>query len=749
MSQVQYPVAELTISGCVVDTGCVPLPSAYVELLELPERKMVVSGVSDDDGRFKLTCKSNNEMQLVAKYMGFRTTTIYLKNLNYNLEIGYVLLKDTTLLMNDVQITSKGEIEKPDRRIIFPSAELCETSSDALDMLSRMSLPEFNPILVKSFGISEDVLTAEIRINGRTASLYQVKSLKASDVIRVEYIYASGGSNHKNTIVNMITRQSTQWNAGADMAIAYPWASNQINLHGQFTNPNGQWGINYSLQQERYDNKEQEGSYTFMLTPEEVVQQQVTGKSGKQTFEEHQLELNGHYSFSENSEINVKIGNKFYDMPWEDDYRKVSMPLGISYNSFTHTERKTTKPHANLVYSIKMPGEQKIQVEFTGYYEYITGETQYSEMQYIGLQQPFAFDYNYTKKQFLVGGSVHYTKTWSKAAFSAGGRYAQRRALLDYNRYVTASVEQRLTQTELFIRYRKAWEKVSGDADLIGLRQYLRADRSGRSHYSIAPLCNVNYMFAPRWSLRYYFTSQVELPEIEQNNSVILPVDRWRGIRGTDNLSPARHYEHAIQLKWTLQRWNMQVGIKHRISRNPLGEYTRTLLQDNRTILCYQIENGHKKYEFTPSISMIYQLVPDYLHLKLNYDYHYTQTHGSGYTCTLFDSRWSATVYGTAGAWSYGLHWGNPRRQLLGELITEQSDNNKVYVGYRYKALNIGLDWQHPFENEGVSKVQTRLGSAENSKNKWRVKELGNRICLSLSWNIGKQIKGAALGITK
>lgn len=749
VSQVQYPIAELIISGCVVDTACVPLASAYVELLELPEKKMVASGVSDDEGRFKLMCKSNTEMQLVAKYMGFRTTTIYLKNLSYNLEMGYVLLKDTTLLMNDVQITPKGEIEKPDRRIIFPSVELCEKSSDGLDLLSRMSLPGFDPILVKSFGISEDVLTAEIRINGRTASLYQVKSLKASDVIRVEYIYASAGSNHKNTIVNMITRQSTQWNAGADMAIAYPWSSNRIDLHGQFTNQNGQWGINYSLQQEYYDKKEQEGTYKFSFAPEEVVQQQIIGEAGKQTFEEHKLELNGHYSFSENSEINVKIGNRFYYMPWEEEYCKVSMPQGISYNSFTHTELKTNNPHANLTYSIKIPGGQEIQAGFIGHYEHKTGKQKYSETQHIDLQQPFSFDYNYTKKQIQVGGSIHYTKKWSKAAFTTGGRYVQRRASLDYNRYVTASVEQRLTQAELFLRYRKTWEKVSGNVNLTGLRQYLHADHCGSVYYSIAPLCNVNYMFSPQWSLRYYFTSQVELPEIEQNTNIILPIDRWRGIRGADNLSPARHYEHAVQLKWTSQRWNLQVGMKHRISRDPLGEYTRALSHNNSTILCYQIENGHKRYEFTPSISMTYQLVPDYLHLKLNYDYHYTQTHGGGYTCTLFDNRWSTTVYGTAGVWSYGLYWGNPRRQLLGELITEQADNNKIYVGYRYKALNVGLDWQHPFRNGGVSKVQTRTGAAENSKNKWRVKELGNRICLSVSWNIGKQIKGIDSGITK
>lgn len=110
--------------------------------------------------------------------------------------------------LHEVVVNSIPVIEKSDRKLIFPTAGQRRLSTDAADLLNRLQIPSltFNRIQ-NTVGLA-DGGRLSVRLNGRAASVDDLKSIAPDDVVRVEWHESpSLRYGEVDRVVNVIVRQ--------------------------------------------------------------------------------------------------------------------------------------------------------------------------------------------------------------------------------------------------------------------------------------------------------------------------------------------------------------------------------------------------------------------------------------------------------------------------------------------------------------------------------------------------------------
>ena len=112
-------------------------------------------------------------------------------------------------------------IHKSDRDLFIPSAEAVKQSNNGLSLLQNIQIPTLvvNTVLESVSNPSGDV---QLRINGREASINEVKALLPESIVRVEYHENPGlRYNDANAVLDFIVRNPTV--GGSVMADAMYW----------------------------------------------------------------------------------------------------------------------------------------------------------------------------------------------------------------------------------------------------------------------------------------------------------------------------------------------------------------------------------------------------------------------------------------------------------------------------------------------------------------------------------------------
>ena len=127
----------------------------------------------------------------------------------------------TSLMLAEVVVKASPVIHKSDRDLFIPSAEAVKQSNNGLSLLQNIQIPTLvvNTVLESVSNPSGDV---QLRINGREASINEVKALLPESIVRVEYHENPGlRYNSANAVLDFIVRNPTV--GGSVMAAAMYW----------------------------------------------------------------------------------------------------------------------------------------------------------------------------------------------------------------------------------------------------------------------------------------------------------------------------------------------------------------------------------------------------------------------------------------------------------------------------------------------------------------------------------------------
>lgn len=257
---------NIHIKGRVTDTAQQPVAAANVSLWTA-DSTLVTGMTSDADGKFMLSKIKPGDYRLSVSFIGYQTENILLK-LNRNLDLEDIPLQEDAVSLGEVTVSASNVLQRVDRQIILPSESQLKRSFGAYDLLDNLGIARLQvDKFTNSMSISGggDVQT---RVNGIKVTDKELASIRAKDVLRIEFIEDPGkqyGDEELGAVINIILRRRE-----AGGIINFQLSDSPHTLWGEnflaakFNYKNSEWGIDYFNKNGRYHSR-LESHETFHL----------------------------------------------------------------------------------------------------------------------------------------------------------------------------------------------------------------------------------------------------------------------------------------------------------------------------------------------------------------------------------------------------------------------------------------------------------------------------------------------------
>ena len=160
----------------------------FVNVVLQTTDSVFVNGVStNNNGSFIFNKVEAGNYRLVLSCVGYNTQYITLNGAKRNTDLGDIFLEDASVALEGVIINGSNQINRPDRKLVFPSERQMKVSTNGVNLLQELMLPriQVNP-MNNEIGISGGG-ELQIRINGVKADINEIKALRPADIIRIEY----------------------------------------------------------------------------------------------------------------------------------------------------------------------------------------------------------------------------------------------------------------------------------------------------------------------------------------------------------------------------------------------------------------------------------------------------------------------------------------------------------------------------------------------------------------------------------
>lgn len=154
----------------------------FVNVVLQTTDSVFVNGVStNNNGSFIFNKVEAGNYRLVLSCVGYNTQYITLNGVKRNTDLGDILLEDASVALEGVIINGSNQINRPDRKLVFPSERQMKVSTNGVNLLQELMLPriQVNP-MNNEIGISGGG-ELQIRINGAKTDINEVKALRPAD----------------------------------------------------------------------------------------------------------------------------------------------------------------------------------------------------------------------------------------------------------------------------------------------------------------------------------------------------------------------------------------------------------------------------------------------------------------------------------------------------------------------------------------------------------------------------------------
>lgn len=150
--------------------------------------------ISGTDGKFIIKqAVSNQQCKLLITYIGYQSYEMNLQ-LADDVNVGDIILKSASQLLDEVAVTANQAVRKDNKLMVFPSKSQKHHAYDGYSALSVLMIPNLN---VDPFNktVSTRQGNTLLCINGREASMDEIKTLDPKDILRVDF-YESHHPEH-------------------------------------------------------------------------------------------------------------------------------------------------------------------------------------------------------------------------------------------------------------------------------------------------------------------------------------------------------------------------------------------------------------------------------------------------------------------------------------------------------------------------------------------------------------------------
>lgn len=643
--------------------------------------------------------------------------------------------------LQEVVIEAPRVIRKSDMDVYHPSKSAVEHSANGMQLLNNLMIPTLtvNDALGSVQAAGQSV---QIRINGREATIEQVRAILPETIKRVEWIdnpgLRYGGANYVLNIIVVNPTLGGSFQTFGRQALNTAWGDYMADI--KLNNGKSQWDI--GAQFKLTDNIEGSRQYkeTFTYVDGNSLTRTESPKGGTLDNTYGNSWITYSYIKPDTTIFIAELSAKRRFADLYEYHGQMSLSDGSDDILLTDASGGNgTTPSLSLYWQQNFRNDQMLIFNVTGSIYY--GRTW---SHYVERQSPLntaindiSTDISDRNQAYAV--EADYVKNWSNSRLTVGATYSANRNRACYDNLDGQIFHQR--QDKVYV-YGEYYHRLDNWTATVGLgAQYtdflFRETNEGNHSWSARPQATITYSPNSNHNFRLNFTSWQSAPSLAETNIVPQQLDGFQWRVGNQDLKTSTSYMLTFRYGFNLPRLSGSFGVRAFTSPNAITPYL--YWENDRLITSYENSKGlqNLSFFFAPQI----EIIPDWFMASGYVQFRRERMRGTDYK--FYNSNWSGYVSLQLMHWGFNLSGAYTRaqRDLWGEKLSWGEDVSIIDLSYNWKSWQFGAGVVMPFG---------RYDQGQKSLSKWNKNEQHMRInmrwpYISISYNLqwGRQKRGA------
>jgi hypothetical protein len=649
---------------------------------------------------------------------------------------------DTTRELQEIVIKSSKVIRKADMDLFYPSASAVEYAKNGVQLVRNLMIPGLS--VNEAMGtITTAGESVEVYINGRVATIEQVKMLLPETVKRVEWM-DNPGLRYKgaNAVLNFIVTNPTQGGSlmfDGMQALNTAWG--EYSAEAKLNNGRSQWGISahHKITNHVACYREYTETFTYedgtSLTRDETPQE---GGYTNHTFSGLQVD----YSYIRPDTTTFWVALHGYRLWTNRDVYKGLMSLSsgaddirlLDYsadNGFTPSLRAYLEQH--------FAHQQTLAIDVNA--QTYGGRSARTYTEHDALSEALLNDVHTSIKDRnqAYGAEADYIKKWKTARLTAGLSYTANRNRSTYENLNDSLFHQRQDQVYFFGEYAQSLKRLTLTVGLGAQYTDFKFRETGQGNHSwnLRPQFSATYRHNDASLFMLNFASWQIVPTLAQTNIAVSQTDgiQWRV--GNPDLKTASAYQLSLRYKYTFDRLSGQFSVRALNSPDAIASYL--YWDGDRLMRSYENSRGLRSLGFT--LAPEWEVIPNWLTLDGTLSYRMERSKGNGYEHT--NHNWSGDVDLTLTHWNFALlaQYQKGAKTLSGETYSWGESLSLLMLFYNWKNWQFGGGMLFPFNKYEVGNQS--LNRYNSNKTNLRL-DMATMPLVKVAYNLqwGRQKRG-------
>ena len=646
--------------------------------------------------------------------------------------------QETVINLDEVTILARSVIVKEDRKLLFPTQEQVNESTDGADILRKIQLPR---IMVDP--ISGEISMSgngkiQLRINGVQVTNTEIASIPPADILRIEYHDAPGARfGNADAVIDYITRRRESggningsfFNGGGHrrmsldnrLSLKYNYGKYEFSANATLVQRKGYWTREYDEQ---------------LVFPDHLLHQTEVGEPT--LFNKRIFSSNLNYSLIEKGKyfFNAQLKYTRNDFPNNYEDRKSKLYLSGSESPLSisdHTAETDNSPVLDLYLQRYLRNNQTFIFNVVGTYIDTDNRRIYLEKQENETVTNIVSNITGNKYSLIAEGI--YEKKSGQNKLTGGIRHLQSYTNNKYTGTTFANVSMRQAESSIYAEYQGKAGKWGYRTNLTAARLYYSQSGSRSEKYALQPSALLTFEPNDNIHFRYRINLSKNAPALSAMNDVEQAINTWQIRRGNPNLKAFNTLSQSLAAGFNKGILGLEILLGYDHEYNPIME--SVLYEAGRFIRIYENQRSFQNL----SAEATFTVKPWKKHLTLSVTPRVNRfiSKGNNYRHTYTMPELRVNMDFSYNHWLANFTTITPPRSVYGEQLMKSDQMYTIMAGYKLSNWSIMAGVLNPFTGE--YKTDNKNWSALNPVDS-KIHTTNNRsflVKLSLNLNYGKQ----------
>ena len=630
--------------------------------------------------------------------------------------------------LNEVIVRAPKVIRKADMDVYYPSQSAVENSRNGMQLLTHLMIPSLTVTdalgTIKAAGQS-----VQLRINGRKASVDQVKALLPASVKRVEWIDNPGlRYNGASYVLNFIVANPTlggSLHAEGRQALNTPWGDYFVD--SKFNTGLSQFEVGGMFKLTNKFKSHRDYKETFRYPSGNSLTRTESPLSGHadNTFGR----LWSSYSYIKPDTTTFYLEASADPTFSDDRMSKGLLSLSDGGEEIVLTESNGNKgvtPKLSAYLEHHLANRQTIVVDLNGSFYIGKSYSDYIE-QKPGLSVDLTDIHTMIKdRNQAYALETNYIKRWDNSRLTAGASYTANRNRSVYENLGGKIFHQRQDKAYIFAEYFRRLDRFT-----------VKESNQGNHSWNLRPQATISYRLNQLHRFRLSFQSWQSAPSLAESNVAPQQIDGFQWRIGNPDLKTSNSYMMSFRYDFNFPRIAGTFGLRAFNSPNAITPYL--YWKDDKLITSYENSRGLQNLTFFLSPQI--EVIPDWIMASGHIQYRVERMRGRDYR--LYNHNWSGNLNVMLSHWGF---------ELAGQYVRAQHDlwGEKISWGENLSIVQLSYNWKNWQFGAGVIMPFGKYDQGSKMLNHWNTNEKHMRLdmrmpYISLSYDLrwGRQKRGA------